>query len=291
MRVQVEGRQAAIGHESLSEYMSAANLRFVDLPPDGALTANIVNFPTHTFAHVVLPPALIEWPRDIHSRNRVLVLVTADDRFEVHCDGPVIRKEPGFILVPPGIHPVLFRTRSAATELIYVSSDVTALGAVRIVDDPDLIDGMVPASTAVPLTGFVTALCSITSGGTADAGPIARVAREVARSLIAVFDGGEQASPSLFTSAMEIIVRDHARTELSGAVVASRLGVGTRTLQDAFAKEGTTVSAQLRAVRVRAAEELRERNPGVPLKQVAAATGFGSVSTLLRSLRREVSER
>ncbi|MGN6128185.1 MAG: helix-turn-helix domain-containing protein [Humibacter sp.] len=285
MRVRVEGRQAALQNAALSEYMTDANLRFIDLPLRGTVTANIVNFPAQTFGHVILPPATIEWPRDRLSRDRVLVLVTSDERFEVSTEGRVLYKQPDFILVPPGSEPVRFRTYSPSTELIYVSSDVSMLADIVIPEEQSEITGTVPSTAAVPLTSFVTALCSITTGGVTSAEPIAQVAQEVGRSLVRIFGSDERAQQDLFTAAMEIIVREHARIDLSGAVVAKRLRVATRTLQHAFAQRGTTFSAQLRAVRVKAANEIRKRNPAISVRQLAAASGFGSISTLLRALR------
>jgi len=285
MRVRVEGRQSALESAALSEYMTDANLRFVDLPLVGTLTANIVNFPAQTFGHVILPPTTIEWPRDRQSRDRVLVLVTQDERFEVSSAGRVLRKASGFTLVPPGGNPVLFRTSSPSTELIYVSSDVSLLGDTVIPETQGQLPGTVPSAVAVPLTSFVTALCSITTGGVTAAEPIAKVAQEVGRSLVRVFGTDGRGQQDLFTAAMEIIVREHARIDLSGGLVAKRLRVATRTLQHAFTQQHTTFSAQLRAVRVKAANEIRTRNPAIPARQLAAATGFGSVSTLLRALR------
>jgi AraC-like DNA-binding protein len=109
--------------------------------------------------------------------------------------------------------------------------------------------------------------------------------REIARSVVSQIIGENRGRIGLFARAMELIVTEHADPRLSVNVVAHRLGVASRTLQLAFSAESTTVGAQIRDVRARAALRLHTTNPGLTYAAISRAVGFGSESALYRALR------
>lgn len=293
MRFQVAGRGAILTASNLSEYMSSANIRFSDVADDDSvLDANLAHFASHTFAHVRLPPASVEWPRDSASRERLVVIVAEDAGFTVQSDAPIIGREPGLTVVPPGTAPVYFRA-AAPTELLFVSCMADSLpGIDLLLQEPDSNAASVEPSQLHALTGFVKSLCSITAGvDEEDAAPLTTVGREVTRSLVSMAVGNRPAKPDLFTLAMQLIVREFARDDISVRWAAEQLHASLRTTQDAFAKRNTTFSRELRAVRLKAVDELRKRGGAPSLADAALAAGFGSSAAYYRAAKEAADKR
>lgn len=76
-----------------------------------------------------------------------------------------------------------------------------------------------------------------------------------------------------------------AEPALSPAAVAARLAISPRQLHRLFEACGTSVSRELRSVRVRKAQELIRRRPDLPLTDVALGCGFDSLATFYRCFR------
>jgi transcriptional regulator GlxA family with amidase domain len=128
-----------------------------------------------------------------------------------------------------------------------------------------------------------------------DCGPA--LAHEVARELVLFLrrPGGQpQVSVSLASQAsgmasireLQIWIADHLKTSLSLESLAQRMSMSIRTFERVFTREvGTTPSQYVMRVRVEAARRQLERTDrGV--KEVAAATGFGSVDVMRRAFVR-----
>jgi len=138
MRFQLAGRAKILTASRLSEYMSSANIRFNEVADDeSSLHANLAHFASHTFAHVRIPRASVEWPRDSASRGRLVVIVAEDAGFTVESDAPIIEREPGLTLIPPGTAPVRFRAE-VPTELVFISCLADSLpGIDLLLHEPD----------------------------------------------------------------------------------------------------------------------------------------------------------
>lgn len=286
MRFQLNGRREILKASALGEYMSSANIRFSDVTDDDStLQANLAHFASHTFAHIRLPGASVEWPRSPRSQGRVVVIVTEGPGFIVTSDEPVIEREPGLFLVPPGSGPVHFSAASP-TELLFVSCDIDSLAGIDLRVDPATETTPVESSQLRPLTSFVKSLCSITSGADEESVlPLARAGQEVTRSLVEMTIGNRLVKSDLFNLAMRLIVRDFARDGLDVRWAASKLHASVRTLQSAFTKNGTAFSRELRSVRLKAVDELRKRDTQLSVADAALAVGFGSSSAYYRAFK------
>jgi transcriptional regulator GlxA family with amidase domain len=125
----------------------------------------------------------------------------------------------------------------------------------------------------------------------------AGVAHEAARELVLFLrrPGGQpQVSVSLASQSTEmssirelqIWIAEHLDTKLSVEVLADRMSTSPRNLERVFTREvGTTPSQYVLQVRVEAARRQLERTDK-GLKQVASATGFGSVDVMRRAFLR-----
>jgi transcriptional regulator GlxA family with amidase domain len=128
-----------------------------------------------------------------------------------------------------------------------------------------------------------------------DCGP--GLAHEAARELVLFLrrPGGQpQVSVSLASQAsgmasireLQIWIADHLKSSLSLDALAERMSMSVRTFERVFTREvGTTPSQYVLRVRVEAARRQLER-PDEGVKEVAAATGFGSVDVMRRAFVR-----
>jgi len=125
----------------------------------------------------------------------------------------------------------------------------------------------------------------------------AALAHEAARELVLFLrrPGGQpQVSVSLSAQASEmssirelqIWIAEHLQSNLSVEDLADRMSMSVRQFERVFTREvGTTPSQYVLQVRVEAARRQLERT-GDGLKQIAAATGFGSVLLMRRAFVR-----
>jgi AraC-like DNA-binding protein len=286
MKFRIAGRERLLGAKALSAYLSSANFGFTAVRDAHAvLQANLVHIGRYTFAHVQLPPATLEWPRDELSRNRIVMIAVEAPGFTVASEGSVIARESSWFVIPPGGASVTFEA-TVPTELIFISLDDDALSGERQVDFDRAGEEPPCEATLRPLTSFVKSLCAIEADQPDGVvSPLEDAACEVARTLVATVVGEPVTRPQLFDSVMRFILRDYASPRLSVASVAEALGVSVRTVQSALSDHGTTFSRELRAIRLKAAAEIKNRNPSLPLATVAELTGFGTRQSLHRAQR------
>lgn len=83
-------------------------------------------------------------------------------------------------------------------------------------------------------------------------------------------------------------IAEHLDGDLSAAALAGRMSLSERHFARVFRQEtGSSPAGYVEAVRVEAARRLLE-NTDQPLERVAAASGFGSVETLHRAMRKQI---
>lgn len=287
MRFRAAGAKDLLGLRPLDAYMASANIRFSGVrETHGALRANVVRMGRFLFAHVQLPVSTVVWPRDDLSRNRVVVIAAEGTGLTVTSGAPIIARRSSWFVVPPGTDEVTFEA-STPTELVFVSLDDTEFAGERHVDFDRVGADSSPESVLRPLVGFVKSLCAIESEHVAQgASPLGEAATEVARSLVAAVVGEPAEQQDVFNAVMRIVLQDYPSADLSLPAVARALGVSARTVQSALRARGTTFSDELRTVRLKAASELRSRNPGLPLSDVAKLAGFGTRQSLHRAMRK-----
>lgn len=290
MRFQLGGRHEILKASDLNEYLSSANLRFRSVSDDSPLQANLAHFASHTFAHVKMPGALVEWPRSPRSSSRVVVIVTEGDGFTVQAQEPVLERKPGLFLVGPGTETVRFHA-SAPTELFFVSCNVDSLSGISMHREPHSDLTPLEASQLRPLTSFVQSLCAITVGAGEDSAlPLAMAGQEVTRALVTMAVGMRPENPDLFILAMQLILRDYSQSDISVQWAAGKLHSSIRTVQSAFTRQGTTFSRELRSIRLKAVSELRKRDHRLSLVDAAQAVGFGSSSAFYRAMKKAQSD-
>ncbi|MFJ2369218.1 helix-turn-helix domain-containing protein [Microbacterium sp. NPDC087665] len=287
VKFRAAGREDLLGLRPLNAYMASANIRFSDVEDTSAvLRANMVRIGRFLFAHVQLPASTVVWPRDELSRNRVVMIAAEGTGLTVSANAPIIARRSTWFVVPPGTDAVTFDA-STPTDLVFVSLDDTELVGERRVDFEHVGEKTPSESALRPLINFVKSLCAIESESVEPgSSPLSDAACEVARSLVAAVVGEPADPPDIFDRVMRIVLQDYPSPYLSLVPVAHVLGVSVRTVQSALSAHGTTFSDELRAVRLKAAAEIMNRNPGLPLSEVAKLAGFGTRQSLYRAMRK-----
>ena len=280
----VRGLEAVTRHDPLVDYLAQANVRIAELEDTDSLRLRLTRFPELTFAHAYLPRAVVEWPRDTLSLERTVIVLCRSGRLDVRSEAPVLRRGPGLVLVPPGDTLVSFQARESLNEVLYISAPASLLHELDLSEHPAIPRSPVPMSALAPLYAFVESLSSVTVGESLALGPLHGAAKEVTRAIARLIAEGDPSELTLYSRALRLIVENYPDTRLTVPRLARLAGVPERTLQAAFAAEGTTVVKEIRMTRARAVSDLRQRNPRMSAAQLAATVGFGSVSSLHRAM-------
>jgi len=283
--IAVRGLGAARRDDSLTDYLAFANIQMESLADEQALRAQITRFSDITFVHVTLPRSKVVWRRDQISLDRGLVMACLVGGLEVESAGVVFRKPPGLFLIPPGLQEVVFHSTAENNEILYISMHSRLMNGLDLSGTQYDPAAPVPGGLLAPLFSFMRAVCAISVNESALVGPLETAATEVARSLVRLVADGVPSELSLFTQTMRVIAREYSRPHMSTASLAKNAGRSERTLQAAFAVEGTSVMREVRAMRARASHEYLRAKPKATTAEVASAVGFGSVSSLARALR------
>jgi AraC-like DNA-binding protein len=283
LRLNVRKTMSAEERSLVADYLRSANLRVSDLDESDNLLVHITRFPELTFALAQIPRMTVEWPRDTLSLERTAIIICPRGQLAITPSTSALHRNPGMYLIPPGTSRIEIQAHEAFNEVLYISAPSSMVQHLDLSTPPLAPRPPVPAAALAPLYAFANALSFGSLEESIVAGQLYPVAFEVARALARLI-AEDQAEVSVFTRAMRLILDHHSEPRLSVPKIAQLSGVSTRTLQSAFAAEGTTVANEIRTTRLKAAREMQRDNQGLPTKQIAAAVGFGSVSTLYRAL-------
>lgn len=282
--VQFHGLQDIPHNPHLQEYLYTAGIEISRIEAAHALRARIAHFPEFTFVHAVVPPLTIVWRRDRLSIGRALVLLVRDGGLEFPDGAPVVRREPGAYLVLPGDTPVEITATRPRTEVVYFSVPARFVRGVLDAGEASVSPTPLPSALLAPMYAFAANLCALSLTDIDDFSPLESAAEEIARSTVRLIVGlPERRSPSLFSTAVELILDEYPDRALNSARLAERLKVSSRTVQLAFQAEGTTVSGTIRRVRAAAAARIAREQPELRRARIAELTGFGSVDALERA--------
>ncbi|KZE90003.1 helix-turn-helix domain-containing protein [Microbacterium sp. TNHR37B] len=269
--------------QRMADYFYTANIRFLELDTGVPLRARAAQFPGMTFVHAVVPPFTLLWDRDEGSIDRAALLLVSRGHLAVDGAARTTAGPAGARLLLPGTEPIVMRSSSTPTEVVYLSVPARMCEGIAPSGRPDETPGLPGAF--LPAYAFAAGVCRLDPADLADSQPIRTAAEEVARTAIQLLASREPRQRlTLFGAAMEIVMDEYPNKSIDTASVAGRLGVSRRSLQEAFRTEGTSFAATLRTVRAAAAGRLMTERPELTRAAVAEAVGFGSVDSLLRAL-------
>ncbi|MGP6169737.1 helix-turn-helix domain-containing protein [Microbacterium sp. A204] len=284
----IDGAERWRTNAELLMYLASANLRISDVAASRPLVAQAALFPHLGVVRVSGPRTTVTWARDAGSLDRVIILVVRSGEVQVRTEGPVLRRDPGVIVLLPSESSAEISLMAAENELFYISAPASLLDEMNAsawAMSPSRLLPPVDEGVLVPPMMYLIALSRASVKPGAEVTPLQHSATEVVKSILRVVLDDVAAPRSLFDRAIEIILAEYSNPQLSVARTAHRLGASVRTLQMAFSEEAATCQSVLRDVRVRAARRLRQCNSGMSNVAIARAVGFGSESALYRALR------
>lgn len=178
-----------------------------------------------------------------------------------------------------------FRTVRVAADRLPASADRIRRGGFRMLQDESPMSRLVaqylesfsdaaPAMSAAEIEAAVAALDLLVAAGLGDMPALAQ-------------DGGRALNAARLVAARNFIEGCVDNPRLTPELVAGHLGVSVRQLHRIFACEHTSVSLEVRRLRVSRAQALLARDTLRPVTDIALSCGFDSLATFYRCFRAE----
>lgn len=248
------------------------------------LRIQAVRFNWCLIAHAVSGPFTLEWARErVNARNRCVFLFVNRGSIEISGPGAHWMADGGGLhLIFPTTEPVRVEAVSDV-ELIFFSFDMREIEPVELA--PGSVGDIAPTSTVFRAAYAylqAAAFAPATAQDDEDPGILRSLTRDVARSLV-LASTSSLPGAGLFAAAQARIAREYRDPRFSPARLAQHLGVSRSTLERAFRARDLHVAKEIRRHRGRHAMALLASSPGLSVDLVAAASGFGSRSSLRRA--------
>ncbi|MDR6867943.1 AraC-like DNA-binding protein [Microbacterium resistens] len=269
---------------ALAQFIAGAGITVVegDL---STLSVNALRLNTFFVARMTAAQLHVSWTRDrIPARSRYLYLFVNQGMVEFLGDAErVVADGGGLCIVLPGRVPVEFRILGP-TEMIFFTFDEREILPLSLSQSNA---GSLSRSSTV-FRGAYAYLQAITAPQSEESDGeslvLRTLTRDVARAVIAEAAVRRKVDP-LFETAQLVIAERALDSRFTIDDLARACGVSRRTIYRVYADHSTSPSEELRRKRLERALDVLENNPGTSLAGVAAASGFGSVSTLERAFR------
>lgn len=268
---------------SVQEYLRIANLRVIDMEPQAEAIANILLLHGITVGHVMFPSANISWPRDRQSIDRAVLIIVNSGEVSISAEAAGIFSRDGVIFVAPGEHPVSLSLIAGRNEIMYLGIPAALIADIPVPPDGVEFGTQLPVDLLRAVFQFFSSIAR-TLKPQISAASIGFVMSEMVRSIVRVMLETATVEQDLYTRAIGQMAESLDDETLNTAKVAARLGVSVRKLQLEFQRQGTTLQAELRRLRIEAVVRARVENPSQSLRSLAEAYGFRSKSALYRAL-------
>ena len=221
----------------------------------------------------------------------VFLLGSLAHRMEIRARGEHVTIDPTELVIVRD--PEVVISAEVPTDLVLADSQTTVIRGMGLIPDVGPVLTRIPVNRmlAAPLNSALTQAFDLV-----DAGSGALDARVIdflhlmSRGLIQLPHDpqtSEVAGVSVAGRARTLIAAAHTSPSTNPTTIADALGVPLRTLQRAFAAQGSSVARELRAARGRTAHALLTAGStaGHSVSRVARSSGFGSTASMRRALR------
>lgn len=272
------------GSPGLRDYLQRTDLEIVDLSSESSFDLSVAHCPRLTLALLSTPPIRMFWRRDRHPPGRSAVIFARVGSLSAATRGPAVQRGESAVLIPPGDEPVEIMATHARNELIYISASASVMPSVVAQLTHTLRGPAVPWSRVAPLYAFVSTACASPAHAADDTDPVASSAEAITSAFAIAILGDLERPDSIVERVRAFIDENHTHPDLTSAAIAAHFGVAQRTLQTAFAAEGSTIRQELRDARRRTALTLREQHPDMLQSRRAQLSGFSSLSAMYRAV-------
>ncbi|MCK8469048.1 helix-turn-helix domain-containing protein [Microbacterium sp. KSW4-16] len=267
----------------IQQYLDTAKLGITPTTPLDEYYLRLTAFSQMSFIEFQGSCVTGMWLRDAHSVNKAALLIVFDGSVVV--EGIEVTAGQ-FALLKPGVVPVVVESKAKRNDVIVVSFGAHKLAGLPILTmDKQLIVTDMEDRSLEPLLAYLRSLCRMRPRGQSQTDVLEGLSQGLVRALLQAVLGTPPVTGSTYVRAMRLIESDFANPNLSGAVIAAKLGISVRSLQSAFEEHGEAVSVVLREARARAAIATRAANPSASARDIARLSGFAAESTMYRAIR------
>ncbi|WP_430591936.1 helix-turn-helix domain-containing protein [Humidisolicoccus flavus] len=230
------------------------------------------------------------WSRRKAGSERALIIIVNSGRMRVSQVPGVVERDPGVYFIPPGSAEVVMTFESESNEIVFLSASSGLIADLLARGERASKQPAIGTHVLAPLYAFAANVCRIPIDSVSGSEPLKAVGAEVIRSIVRLVVGDGERVPQLYLGAMETIVSQYPNPAINAPEIARRFGISLRTLQLEFQGHGTTVSAEIRRVRTKAARRIKAANPKITPQELCDSVGFGSLSAMFRALRETTEE-
>ena len=247
------------------------------------LEMTAMRFNNFFIAHQRTPALSVRWARRIaHFQSRYLFLFVRQGSVVVEGDASRwARSDSGLCIVFPGEAPVDMICADG-TELILFTFDRSEV-APDVLTLSNMGDMRVSTNILRSAYAYLSALVDAPPVSGEPTEVLRSLTREVARALTRT-SIGEVPSDAGFHQAQRVIDARSMDPDFDIESLAAQCAVSPRTLGRIFARQGLTPAHEIRRSRAQRALPLLMESPRLTLDEIAAASGFRSISTMNRAL-------
>ncbi|GGM59510.1 helix-turn-helix domain-containing protein [Microbacterium saperdae] len=264
--------------------LADANLTVLRVADDGRLQIRHAHDERTSFALLDGAAATVVWDRRAEPARHALLLVARTGALTVTAGGPIVRRGSSVVLVAPGDTRIEVRLTAAHNEVIAlrVAAHLVApaLGELHV----DAGGPSLPWRRIAPFYAFVHGVCATPPGPADEPDLIALSADAIVEACARTVLENVTPYEGIVDAVTAFIAAHHRDANVTATSIAVRFGVSSRTLQTAFAAEGSTVREALRGARVRTARDLQARHSRMSQAERARLAGFASLSAMYRAL-------
>lgn len=246
----------------------------------------VIRFDAFLAAQMTTRPAVYAWTRDRpEARRRYIFLLITQGSVSMTTNGVTSAAvQGGTLAAPPSTGELRFEAHTESTFVVF-TVDANEVRPLAIPGSGSTTVELARPVFRVMHDYLAEAAKSPPATDARDAETLRSMTRNIAVGLM------RAAAPSakqdgILERASAILEANAASLTFSADDVARELGVARRTLDRAYAREGLSVSDELRAQRARLARQLLTRHPDLHLDTVAQESGFASQQVMRRALER-----
>lgn len=266
-------------------FLTGAGLRVMRGDPR-SLEMKAIRFNNFLIAHLRTPPLHVRWTRDrTPAQSRYMLLFVNHGSITVEGAEHWASSGGGLCLIFPGTTPADIQSTEKSEVIIFTFEQSEV---VPYMLTPSNIADIRPGTT-VFRASYAYLQATVDEPQMAEQPEetpevLRTLTREVARALAKSFLV-EDESEATFLHAQRMVDQHSTEPDFDVDALASRCQVSRRTLDRLYARHGLSPAQEIRRSRAQRAIPLLAESTALTLEEVAAASGFRSITTMNRALK------
>lgn len=267
-------------------FLTGAGLKMIGGDPR-SVEMKAIRFNNFLIAHLRTPPLHVRWTRDrLPAQSRYMLVFVNHGSIVIEGDAEHWASPGGGLcIIFPGAEPVDIQS-SEKSEMIVFTFDQIEVAPYILT--PSNIRDIRPGTTVfrASYAYLQAAVDTPQADGQQDemTEVLRTLTREVARALAKSFVLQDE-SEATFLRAQRMVDQHSIEPAFDVDALASRCQVSRRTLDRLYARHGLSPAQEIRRSRAQRAIPLLAESATLTLEEVAAASGFRSITTMNRALK------